>query len=520
MTENLLLAILSFIIGIILGGILCYLFKRNTQKNLQKELERIHIEMQEVHADALQNRNRREEAELQNVRLETHNQSLCQKLDEAQNEQQLLNASKSTLEQEKNTLQQTLGIVQNQLATEQEKFLQSQNENRILVEKMQVLSNEQMDLQKQLSAVQTRLQGELQNQSNHETLMQNARDLLSDQFKLLAQKVLDDTGNKFSNASQQNMHTLLKPLHEQLQQFNTLIHNNRDKDARERTELVVELKKLQELNNSLHSEAKNLTDALIGTKNKTQGTWGEMILSSVLAHSGLREGMEFETQVSLSVQNDDGSNSRIQPDVLIKLPENKYILVDAKVSLKAYTRYIQSQTPELSQQAMAEHLSSLRTHIASLSAKKYPRANDIITLDFVLMFVPNEAAYIDALRFAPELLQEGFDKQVLLVCPSTLFVTLKTINNMWRDEHTNKNAQEIAEVAGKMYDKLCGAMEEFERLGDGLKKAQSSYDTAIGRLIQGKGNVLSRAEKMRVLGAKTSKQLPEKWLEAEEIYIE
>lgn len=413
----------------------------------------------------------------------------------------------SELTEQLNRKEHELSRLNTQLAQMQEVLVEKDQ----LSKDKQLIIEEKQTLKEELVSVQTQLAGEIQKQANHQDLLKTASNILNDQFKLLAQQVLSEAESKFTHTSKKDLHSLLNPLSEQIKQFNVMITEHRDKDSRERVELVGELKKLQELNQSLHSDAKNLTDALVGTKNKTQGTWGEMILSTVLKHSGLREDMEFSTQVSLNVLNEEGRSSRIQPDVMINLPDNKCILVDAKVSLTAYTRYIQTHDEACAAEEMKSHLMSLRRHIDELAKKSYPLAEGIVSLDFVLMFIPNEAAYIDALNHAPELLEEGLNKNVLLVCPSTLLIALKTINNMWRDERTNKNAQMIAESAGRLHDKLVGALEALEKVGKNLDATKQSYDIAMGRLSIGRGNVISQAKRLQELGAKTGKNISEQW---------
>lgn len=395
-----------------------------------------------------------------------------------------------------------------------------QNENNTLQQHNRQLSQELSSAEQRAQRLQVLWETERQKLQDRETLAQTTQTMLTGQFKLLAQQILDDTGNKFSQQSQHNLNALLQPLNEQLQTFQAAVRSQSEKDTRERTELASELKRLHELNHHLHHEAQSLSAALAGNKNKTQGTWGEMILNSVLEHAGLRKGIEFTPQQSLNVINEEGGRTRIQPDVVVNLPDHKHILIDSKVSLTAYTRYIQAADNNDAKIEMSAHISSLRNHINSLSAKTYQTAEGIVSLDFVLMFVPNEAAYIAALSHAPEILQEGFDKHVLLVCPSTLLVTLKTIGNMWRDERMNNNAQEIAKTAGRLYDKLSSAMDDLLRTGKELDAAKHQYNQAMKRLSSGSGNVLRQAEQLRELGAKPNKRLPASLLASDTGYAE
>lgn len=280
-----------------------------------------------------------------------------------------------------------------------------------------------------------------------------------------------------------------------------------EKEAKERLTLENELKRLQSLNSQLHTDAKALTQALTGTQNKSQGNWGEMILETVLENSGLAKGREYIVQAGGTRTEEDGSTRRLQPDVLINLPDHKQIIIDSKVSLTAYVRYTQSQNSSEAERELAAHVASIRAHIKGLSLKQYSDIEGINTLDFVFMFIPVEPAYLLALQHDHQLFQECFDKRIMLVGPSTLLATLRTVANIWRNEQQNQNALAIAEEGGRLYDKFVGFVTTLEGVGKNIEQAQNGYQAAYKQLYDGRGNLVTRAEKLRKLGVKATKQI-------------
>ena len=343
-------------------------------------------------------------------------------------------------------------------------------------------------------------------------LLTEARQSLGEQFQNLANTILEEKSRRFTEQNRDHLSQLLTPLNERIHGFSELVQQTYEKEARERLTLENELKRLQTLNTQLHSDAKALTDALTGTQNKTQGNWGEMILESVLENSGLQKGREYIVQASSVRHEADGTQRRLQPDVLINLPDNKQIVIDSKVSLTAYVRYTQSTGAE-AERELANHVASIRAHIKSLAAKDYTDLEGVKTLDFVFMFVPVEPAYLLALQHDPNLFQECFDKRIMLTGPSTLLATLRTVANIWRNEQQNQNALAIAEAGSKLYDKFVGFVESMEGINKALGQAQSQFQTAYGRLVSGRGNLISSTEKLRKLGIKAGKQLQRDLLE-------
>lgn len=363
-----------------------------------------------------------------------------------------------------------------------------------------------------MTAERAALAAELQEQrEGHQqrlTDLQSARDDLRAQFAELAGRIFDEREQRFSETSQQQLGQLLNPLKERIQSFEKRVEESYQQEARERFSLGKELERLQTLNQRLGDEANNLTQALKGQK--VQGNWGELVLESVLEHAGLEKGREYQTQVSLK----DADGSRFQPDVLLQLPGDKQVVVDAKVSLTAYQQYISAEDDDTRQRALKQHLLSLRNHLKGLSGKDYSRLEGIHSLDFVLLFVPIEAAFSSALQADQNLVRDAFTQQVVIVSPTTLLATLRVIDSLWRQERQNQNAKEIAEKAGQLYDKFVAFVGDLEEIGSRLQQADKAYESARNKLVSGRGNLVGRAEKLRRLGARSGKAMPTHLLES------
>ncbi|WP_169720214.1 DNA recombination protein RmuC [Pseudomonas jinjuensis] len=337
--------------------------------------------------------------------------------------------------------------------------------------------------------------------------LQAARDELRAQFAELAGKIFEEREQRFAEASQQRLGQLLDPLKERIQAFEKRVEESYQQEARERFSLGKELERLQQLNLRLGEEATNLTRALKGQK--TQGNWGELVLERVLEHAGLERGREYETQVSLK----SAEGERFQPDVLIRLPGDKQVVVDAKVSLTAYQQFIAADDEAIRQQALRQHVLSLRNHVKGLSGKDYRRLEGLHSLDFVLLFMPVEAAFSVALQAEPNLFQEAFERNIVIVSPTTLLATLRVIDSLWRQERQSQNAREIAERAGALYDKFVLFVQDLDEIGGRLQQLDKAYAAARNKLCDGRGNLVSRTEQLRLLGARASKSLPAEWLE-------
>ena len=355
--------------------------------------------------------------------------------------------------------------------------------------------------QQELAALKARLDSERQAADEKLALLEQAREQLKAQFENTAQAIFDKKTQQFSERSSEQIGQILSPLTNQLKGFQETVEKKFVTEGKERAGLQAEIKQLHSLNQRLTDEAKNLTTALSG-QNKTQGNWGEMVLKKVLEASGLQEGREYKEQVSVT---QDGK--RLQPDVVVYLPDNRVVVIDSKVSLTAYQAYCAAETDADRQRHLKAHLDSLRAHLKGLSNKSYQDAFGSQSLDFVFMFVPIEAAYLDALQHEAGLFEEAMKMNIGLISPSSLLTNLRTVANLWRYENQNKNAVKIAETAGKLYDKLSDGLDAFKDVENRLNQASKSWDTAWSRLADGRGNVIRTAEQIRELGVKTKKQI-------------
>mgnify|MGYP003606806693 FL=1 len=335
------------------------------------------------------------------------------------------------------------------------------------------------------------------------TLLEESKIQLKIEFENLANKIFEDNQKK----SNLNLNQVLTSFKDQLNAFGKRVDDIYNEETKQRTSLLVEIKNLKELNNQISSDAINLTKALKG-QNKTQGDWGEMILSSILEQSGLREGKEYTVQGSFS--SDDGK--RLRPDVIVHLPSKKDIVIDSKVSLNAYVNYCKSENENDRVTASKELVKSIITHIKGLSTKKYEEIDGVQTLDFVLMFIPVEGAFLLATSTEDSLFKVAFENNIMIVSPSTLYVTLRTIENIWRNERQNENAQLISKKAADLYDKFAGFVADIEEIGLNINKTQKAYDSAMNKLSLGNGNLIKRAEEFTDLGVKPKKQISTKYL--------
>ncbi len=333
-------------------------------------------------------------------------------------------------------------------------------------------------------------------------LLLNSEQRLTTQFENLANRIFEQTGRRADEQNKQSLDRLLLPLREQLDGFRRQVQDSFGQEARERHTLTHEIRNLQQLNAQMAREALNLTKALKGD-NKTQGNWGEVVLAKVLEASGLREGHEYQTQVSVKIDQ----TSRMQPDVIVRLPQGKDVIIDAKMSLVAYERYFNSEDEAEREVALNEHLSSLRGHIRMLGRKDYQQLPGLRSLDYVLMFIPVEPAFLVAIDRQPELINEALQHNIMLVSPTTLLVALRTITNLWRYEHQSQNAQRIAERAARLYDKVRLFVDDMASLGQSLDKAQLSYHQAMNKLSQGRGNLIGQIESFRTLGVEVKRPI-------------
>jgi DNA recombination protein RmuC len=335
--------------------------------------------------------------------------------------------------------------------------------------------------------------------------LEKLQERFSKEFENLANRILDEKSKKFTEQNREKLDELLKPLGVKLEEFKQKVEDTYDKETRDRTSLREQIIQMAEMNKKMTDEANNLTRALKGDS-KQQGNWGEVILQRILEKSGLTKGREYEIQESHTTEE----GRRLQPDVIINLPDGKQLVIDSKVSLTAYERYTSTDDEE-QVHALKQHIASLRAHVKGLSSKNYQQLDGLTSPDFVLLFIPIEPAFGLAMQNAPEIYNEAFDKNIIIVSPTTLLATLATIQNVWKQEYQNQNALEIAKRGGALYDKFVLFVESLTKIGDRIRQTRESYDEAIGRLSGGSGNLVRQAEMLRRLGARTSKQLPEKF---------
>lgn len=332
------------------------------------------------------------------------------------------------------------------------------------------------------------------------------------EFENIANRLLKQHSEDLSLSSQKNINELLSPLKEKLVNFENKVNQAYDNEMREKISLKEEVKNLIRMNQQMSEEANNLTRALKGD-NKKMGNWGEVLLERILERSGLEKETMYKTQVSSTSEE----GKRYQPDVIIYLPEKKHIIIDAKVSLVAYERYSMAENEEDRKQFAKEHLQSVYAHVKGLSAKNYQSTDGINSPDFVLMFIPIEASFSAAFKEDADLFDVAWKNKIVIVSPSTLLATLRTVQSIWKLENQNKNAQEIARQGEGLYEKFVGFVEDMLKIGTYLQSTQKSYDEAIGKLHTGKGNLVNRVEVLRKLGLKPNKSIPEKLLGRDEL---
>lgn len=389
--------------------------------------------------------------------------------------------------------------------------------NRILFEK-ELLNKELISIREELNAsnitiakAREAFKSQEEKFTTLKSELENVHKKYTTEFENIANRILDEKAQKFTEQNKTNMDVILNPLKDNIKRFEEQVQKAYKSESDERITLKTEIKNLVDLNKQISEEANNLTKALKG-ENKTQGNWGELILEKVMERSGLVKDQEYRLQYSTS--NDEGK--RIQPDAVIMLPDNKHIIVDAKVSLIAYEAFVNSVSDDERSVLIKDHLLSVRTHVKSLSEKNYPTSTDFNTPDFVLLFIPIESSFSVAVQADQELFNFAWDKKIVIVSPSTLLATLRTIASVWKQERQTKNAIEIAKQSGALYDKFVGFVEDMDKIGKSIDASRIAYDGAINKLHKGSGNLVKRAQEIQKLGAKTTKQISSKFIENDE----
>lgn len=331
------------------------------------------------------------------------------------------------------------------------------------------------------------------------------------EFKNLANEILENNSKKFTEDNRNKLDTLLKPLGDKIKDFEKKVEETYDKESKLRFSLKEEIKRLEELNQQVSIDTVNLTKALKG-ESKTQGNWGEVVLENILEKSGLIKDQEYFVQSSF--KNDDGNT--VLPDIIVTYPGKRNVVIDSKVSLTAYERYVAAETEVERESAFKIHLASIKNHINELSSKNYQDIYQLNSLDFVMMFLPIEPAYLIAIQKDPELWHYAYKKRVLIISPTNLIAALKMIESLWRQEYQTKNVQEIARQSGELYDKFKGFVDDLLIIGKKIQETQTTYEASMNKLSSGKGNLVKRVENIKKLGIKTSKELPQNLLDRAE----
>jgi DNA recombination protein RmuC len=392
-----------------------------------------------------------------------------------------------------------------------------EKEKSVLADRNEMLQREREELNEQLKQLRTQNSVQGQQLARAEADFANLQEKLETQrkemealqqkftveFENIASKILKQNTLDFSASHQKSISELLTPLKEKIQTFEKKVEDTYEKGLKDQTDLKAELKKLHDLNLKISDEAHNLTKALKGDVKK-QGNWGEVILERILERSGLTEGREYKKQESFA----DDQGQRFQPDVVVHLPDQKHIIIDSKVSLVAYERLVNAENDQERAMFLKEHLLSVKTHIKTLSEKHYQQSQAFNSPDFVLLFVPIESSFGVAVQEDQDLFSYAWDNKVVIVSPSTLLATLRTIASIWQQENQTRNAQEIARQSGALYDKFVLFVTDMEAIGKSIDATRKTYDSALNKLYSGSGNLVRRAENIRKLGAKTSKLLP------------
>ncbi len=484
--ENL-IPIITLFVGIVIGWIVTIFFlKKTTVSKSDFNNVLAEKEIQEFKTKTIDENLKKTENELEMLKIE-----LSGMRDDFSNINSLLASSKTQIENKDKELHEIKNDISDYL-NEIESLrsdLSDLNSEKVTLEQKNINLNEKLITQKQE--------------------IENIGKSFTSEFKVLANNILEDKSKKFTEQNQQNLKLLLDPLGENIKEFKKKVEDTYVNEAKERFSLEEQIKKLVELNHKISAEANNLTQALKGSS-KTQGDWGEMILESILENSGLEKGREFFVQEFLRDEAGntikDETGRKLQPDVLIKYPDGRNVIVDSKVSLVAYDRYVASENDEDREKELKLHITSLKNHIDGLSSKNYD--NYTKSLDFVMLFVPIEPAYLLAIKNNDELWHYAYKKKILLISPTNLIAALKLVADLWKREHQNRHAFEIAERGGKLYDKFVSFVESLEDVGKNINKANSSYENALKQLKDGRGNIIGQVEKLKELGVKAQKNIP------------
>lgn len=379
-----------------------------------------------------------------------------------------------------------------------------------LIQEKDALGEERIENIRQIAEAEAMLQAKDMQMKSQQEELTNTRNQLNKDFQILANQILEEKTLRFTDVNKSNMEAILKPLNEKLVEFRTKVEETYDKESKQRFSLEERIRELVALNNQISEDANNLTKALKGN-NKVQGNWGEMILESILEKSGLKKGEEYFAQEYIVDENGNRVRNELdnymQPDIVVAYPGGRKIIIDSKVSLSAYVKYVESETDELKIVAEKEHVLSIKQHIDELSRKSYQ--DYVESLDFVMMFIPNEPAYILAMQLDSGLWDYAYKKRILLISPTNLIASLKVVADLWKREYQSRNAIEIAKRGAALYDKFAGFVDTLQDVGKNIERSQKAYDKAFSQLKEGNGNLIRQAEMLKELGVKAQKELPD-----------
>ncbi|HFK5572134.1 DNA recombination protein RmuC [Elizabethkingia anophelis] len=488
--------LIGFIVGGIIGAVILYFVSKSSavSRNSYNELNNSYI---------------KSISDLENINLK--NQELTQSI----NTEKELNQQQSDL----------LSDLKNEFAKISAEYsaLNSQSQEQKQINTKQVSQIENLIAEKQtlfaknseLSAINESLQKSLETQKEEITKIQEEAKL---QFENLANKILEEKTEKFTTLNQNSLKTILEPFQDKIAELKNRVNEAYEKENKERFSLAEKVRELAELNQQISEDAKKLTRALKG-ESKTQGNWGEMILESILEKSGLVKGREYYLEHELRDENNKAiysefSGKKMRPDAVVKYPDERNVIIDSKVSLTAFTELVDETDPEIYTIKLNQHLSSIKNHIQQLSQKAYDDYGK--SLDFVMMFIPSEPAYIAAMQADQNLWNYAYERRILLLNPSNLITSLKLIADLWKREYQNRNTMEIADRGAKLYDKFVGFVENLEKVGKGLDQAKNAYTDAYKQLSTGNDNLVTQTQKLRALGIKSKKELPQSLIENSE----
>jgi len=486
-------------IGLVLGGLTVFFYSKSKLTNqtvLQNRIKDLEseLDLSNVKDIELLEKQARISEELRGIKV--RNQSLEEDMELSQNRFSENQKIKASLDAKLESSELQITQLKTSLNSLEERFLAKENSYNKIQRELATTSAEK-----------TAALEKLDTQKEEITALQKKFNL---EFEQIASKILEQKTARFTETNKENLKQILSPLNKDIESFKKRVDEVYMKESKERFSLGERVKELQELNQSISQEARNLTNALKGEV-KTQGRWGEMILERILEKSGLRKGEEYFLEKQLEDESgralrSDASDKKMRPDALINYPDNRTVIIDSKVSLNAFTRAMDAEDESLRAAELDGHVNAIKTHILALSKKGYDDYDK--ALDFVMMFIPSEAAYVAALKHDSNLWEYAYDKRILLLNPTNLITSLKLIEDLWKRERQNENTQAIADRGSKLYDKFVGFVSNLERVGDYMEKAQNSYKDAYSQLSTGNDNLVRQANKLKELGVKTKKSLP------------